>query len=120
MYDLKNNSFVSASSLIDAIVRSKISTLSLVLAIYVERYLLATPQELLLSDLALLHLAGIEVEDDLNIHRRHRHLVRYELDEPLELDIRMQVKGRVPKGFPRLAEANFTLNCFDLLSCAPR
>lgn len=74
----------------------------------------------ILSDLALLHLAGIEVEDDLNIHRRHRHLVRYELDEPLELDIRMQVKGRVAKGFPRLAEANFTLNCFDLLSCAPR
>ena len=54
------------------------------------------------------------VEDGLNVGRGHGGLVRYELDELLELDIRMQVNSRVPEGFSGLVEADFTLNSFDL------
>lgn len=50
----------------------------------------------------------------LDIGRRDRRLVRNELDELLELDIRMQVNSGVPEGFSGLVEADFTLNSFDL------
>ena len=54
------------------------------------------------------------VEDGLNVGRGDGGLVRYELDELLKLDIRMQVNGGVPEGFSGLVEADFTLNSFDL------
>lgn len=38
----------------------------------------------------------------LDIGRRDRRLVRNELDELLKLDVRMQVNGGVPEGFPVL------------------
>lgn len=50
----------------------------------------------------------------LDIGRRHRRLVRNELNELLKLDIRMQVNSGVPEGFSGLVEADFTLNSFDL------
>ena len=50
----------------------------------------------------------------LDIGRRDRRLIRYELDELLKLDVRMQVNGGVPEGFSGLVEADFTLNSFDL------
>ena len=54
------------------------------------------------------------VEDGLNVGRGYGGLIRYELDELLELDIRMQVNSGVPEGFSGLVEADFTLNSFDL------
>lgn len=57
---------------------------------------------------------GRAVEDGLNVSRRHGRLVRDELDELLELDIRMQVNGGVPEGFSGLVEADFAFNGFDL------
>lgn len=57
---------------------------------------------------------GRAVEDSLNVGRRHGRLVRYELDELLELDVRMQVNGGIPEGFSGLVEADFAFNGFDL------
>ena len=57
---------------------------------------------------------GRAVEDGLNVGRRHGRLVRYELDELLELDVRMQVNSGVPEGFSSLVEANFVFNGFNL------
>ena len=57
---------------------------------------------------------GRAVEDGLNVSRRHGRLVRYELDELLELDVRMQVNGGIPEGFSDLVEADFAFNGFDL------
>ena len=54
------------------------------------------------------------VEDGLNVGRGYGGLIRYELDELLELDLRMQVNSGVPEGFSGLVEADFTLNSFDL------
>lgn len=44
------------------------------------------------------------VEDGLNVGRGHGGLVRYELNEFLELDIRIQVDSEVPEGFPVLLQ----------------
>ena len=57
---------------------------------------------------------GRAVEDGLNVSRRHGRLVRYELDELFELDVRMQVNGGIPESFSGLVEADFTFNGFDL------
>ena len=45
---------------------------------------------------------GRAVKDGLNVGRRHGRLVRYELDELLELDVRMQVKAGYQRVFPVL------------------
>ena len=73
----------------------------------------ATVYALAVLDQANEHLRSA-VKYRLDIGRRYRHLVRNELDELLELDIRMQVNSGVPEGFSGLVEADFTLNSFDL------
>lgn len=45
---------------------------------------------------------GRAVEDGLNVGRGYGGLIRYELDELLELDIRMQVKAGYQRVFPVL------------------
>ena len=73
----------------------------------------ATVDALAVLEQANEHLRST-VEDGLNVGRGDGGLVRYELDELLELDIRMQVNSGVPEGFSGLVEADFTLNSFDL------